>query len=75
MSAAPESVERAVNELIDEYRDRCLWFLRSDYYPETNQERLRALGYIERYGDVAAFRRAGALRKWLSRSSSEPSAA
>ena len=75
MSAAPESVEQAVNELIDEYRDRCLWFLRPDYYPETNQDRLRTLGYIERYGDVAAFRRAGALRKWLSPSSSEPSAA
>jgi hypothetical protein len=74
MSAAPESVERAVNDLVDEYRDRCLWFLRRDYYPKTNQERLRALGYVERYGDVAAFRRAGALRKWLSRSSSEPSA-
>lgn len=75
MSVAPESAERAVNELVDEYRDRCLWFLRRDYYPETNQERLRVLGYIERYGDVAAFRRAGALRKWLSRSFSEPSAA
>ena len=64
----------AVNALVDEYRMRCLWFLRPDWYPTTLEERLRALEYIERRGDIAAFRRARALREWLSRSSKEASA-
>jgi len=64
----------AVNRLVDEYRVRCLWFLRPDYYPSSVEERLRALSYIERHGDREAFRRAGVLRRWLSPHSSEPSA-
>jgi hypothetical protein len=65
----------AVNRLVDEYRHRCLWFLREDYYPTTDDQRLRVLGWIERYGDVAAYRRAAEVRRWLSRTSSAPSAA
>jgi hypothetical protein len=68
------SVAEAVDRLVDEYRVRCLWFLREDHYPKTREERLRVLGYIERYGDREAFRRAGELRQWLSRNSSAPSA-
>jgi hypothetical protein len=68
-----KTVADAVDRLVDEYRVRCLWFLREDYYPATLEERLRTLGYIERYGDVQAFRRAGELRQWLSRNSSAPS--
>jgi hypothetical protein len=64
----------AVNRLVDEYRVRCLWFLREDFYPSTLAERLRVLGYIERHGDLEAFRRAAELRQWLSRNSSAPSA-
>jgi hypothetical protein len=64
----------AVDALVDEYRARCLWFLRSDYYPKTPEDRIRILGYIERHGDVAAFRRAAALRRWLSRPSNARSA-
>ena len=64
---------RSVDALVDEYRTRCLWFLRPDYYPATTEQRLRVLGYIERYGDLAAYRRASALRQWLSRPSSEAS--
>ena len=65
----------AVNRLVDEYRVRCLWFLRPDYYPATAEERYRVLAYIQRHGDREAFRRANELRRWLSRSSSAPSAA
>ena len=65
----------AIDVLVDRYRDRCLWFLRSDYYPATDAERLRLLTYIEQYGDVAAYRQAGKLKRWLSQSSSAPSAA
>ena len=68
------TVETAVDRLVDEYRVRCLWFLRPDYYPSTVDQRLRVLGYIERYGDREGFRRAQALRRWLSPASSAPSA-
>lgn len=64
----------AVNALVDEYRTRCLWFLRPDWYPATLEDRLRALEYIERRGDNTAFQRARALREWLSRNSREASA-
>jgi hypothetical protein len=67
------AVADAVNRLVDEYRVRCLWFLRPDYYPSTLEERLRVLGHIERHGDRQAFRRATALKRWLSPGSSAPS--
>ncbi len=63
-----------VNALVDEYRTRCLWFLRVDWYPATLEDRLRALASIERHGDNAAFQRARALRAWLSRTFKEASA-
>jgi len=66
-------LERTMKGLVDEYRSRCLWFLRPDYYPATLEERLRVLGYIERHGDLSAFKRAATLRQWLSRSSNETS--
>jgi hypothetical protein len=65
----------AVNGLVDEYRHRCLWFLRNDYYPATDDERYRVLEYIERHGDCRAYLRAAEVRQWLSRTSSERSAA
>jgi len=70
-----DAVGDAVNRLADEYRVRCLWFLRPNYYPATTEERRQVLGYIQRYGDREAYRRADELRRWLSRSSSAPSAA
>lgn len=62
-----------VRALADEYRTRCLWFLREDYYPETPAEAARVLEYIERHGDQAAFRKAAPLRQWLSQNSNAPS--
>lgn len=56
--------------LADEYRARCLWFLRADYLPATPEEACRVLTYIERHGDLQAYRRAAPLRQWLSRHSS-----
>lgn len=67
-------IAAAVNALVDDYRTRCLWSLRPDYYPVTVRERLRVLDTIERYGDLAAYRRASALRQWLSQTFSEASA-
>lgn len=70
-----EPTRDAVDRLVDEYRVRCLWFLRDDYYPSTNAERLRVLDEIQRHGDREAFKLAGELRQWLSRPSSARSAA
>jgi hypothetical protein len=67
--------QEAIRELIDKYRDRCLWFLRSDYYPATPEEAEQVLQYIERYGDLEAFRRAARIRPRLSPRSSAKSAA
>ena len=51
--------------LIEDYRERCLWFLREDFYPATADEALKALDLIQRQGDVKAFRRAADLKRWL----------
>ena len=63
--------ERAIDGLVDEYRDQCLWFLRPDFYPRTLEERLRVLDTIQRYGDRNAFLRAAEARQWLLQRSSE----
>jgi hypothetical protein len=63
-----------VDLLVDEQRTSCLWFLRPDYYPTTDAERIRVLGHIERHGDRRAFRRAATLKRWLSQNSSVASA-
>ncbi len=55
-----------INALVDEYRDRCLWFLKAEFFPKTPEEALRTLALIERYGDRAAYQRAERLKKWLS---------
>ena len=75
MSRSSDPAIVAVDEIVDQYRDQCLWFLRQDYYPATKAERLRMLDYIERYGDLDAYRRAARLKRWLLQSSSAPSAA
>ena len=67
--------EDPVRRLVDEYRVQCLWFLREDHYPASATERERVLRWIELHGDVPAFRRVAEVRTWLSRRSSETSAA
>jgi len=54
-----------INQLIEEYRDRCLWFLRADYVPETTDEMLHVLDLIERYGDRSGYERVERIRIWL----------
>ncbi len=65
-----EEWEAAVEALADEYRLRCLWFLRPDYRASSDQDRLRLLRAIETHGDREAYRRAATLRRWLSPNSS-----
>ena len=58
-------VMTAVEELVEEYRDQCLWFLRQDFIPRDREEILHVLDLIERYGDRSGFERAQRLRQWL----------
>ncbi len=68
------SHEAELRRLVDQYRSRCLWFLREDYYPLTAADREWILDLIERHGDLEALRRVTELRTWLSRPSSGTSA-
>jgi len=74
MSTADQEREAALRALVDEYRDRCLWFLEKGYYPVTVAERLRVLDSLQRHGDLSAFQRAGELKRWVSAAISETSA-
>ena len=64
-----------MHALVDRYRTVCLWFLATDYYPQSRDEIARVLEYLQRYGDLEAFRAAGAIRQWLSATSSDTSVA
>jgi hypothetical protein len=64
----------AVAALVREYRARCFWFMSEDFSPETVQSAVRALSYLERYGDKNAFIKVVELKKWLSHNYSTISA-
>jgi hypothetical protein len=74
MCADTTTVIADVNRLVDDYRTQCLWYLRPDYYPATDEQRLRVLAAIERCGDRAAHARVGALRRCLSLTFNDTSA-
>ena len=65
MRTMKADIQIEVVKLVAEYRDRCLWFLRHDYMPSTPEEARRVLDLIERYGDLAGYRRAEELKAWL----------
>ena len=64
----------AIRRLIAENRDRCLWFLAPDFQPTNRDSAVRALQYIERYGDKVAYEQARELRLWLQQPSRSNSA-
>ena len=64
----------AVRDLVDRNRAQCLWFLRTDYYPQTPEAVDRVLRLIEQHGDLDALRQVAAVRQWLSPRSSATSA-
>ena len=70
-----EQIAPRLQQLVDTYRSRCLWFLAADYYPCTMEQALRTLSYIDRYGDRAGFVRARELRTWLLQNSKPASVA
>jgi hypothetical protein len=69
-----EALLKKVRRLVETCRDRCLWFLAPDHLPADREQALRALAYIERYGDRQAFVEARELRRCLSPNSSANSA-
>ena len=75
MSSEIAEFLQSLKGLVDEYRDQCLWFLRGDFYPETLEQGLRVLAYIQRYGDRAAYLKAAEARQWLLLKSNDASAA
>lgn len=62
-------VRDSVAKLVEEYRTRCLWFLRPDFMPTSEEEVMRTLNLIERYGDRAGYDRAEEIKSWLLRDS------
>ena len=73
MSAAQQTYDEALRALVDDYRTRCLWFLRQDYFPQTPAQQRRVLGSIRKHGDQAAHVRASHLGQWLSQRSNASS--
>jgi hypothetical protein len=72
--APREELVRAIDALVDECRVECLWYLRPDYHPGTDPERLQVLDAIQARASQDVFMRAGRLKEWLSRLSSAASA-
>jgi len=70
----PVHVQSELDRLVEDYRTRCLWFLRPDFRPRSSSEILSVLRHIEHHGDRAAFQRVAAIRRWLSRPSNGNSA-
>jgi len=70
-----EALEQEIDAFVEAHRSRCLWFVRHDYRPASDDERRWVLTQIQRRCDRAAFARAAMLKRWLSPSSSDASAA
>jgi len=68
-----DDIKEQLTVLMRRYRSRCLWFLAEDFMPETPEQAMRVLEYIERYGDREGFIQARRLKQWLSPSISEAS--
>ena len=60
-----DAVAAEIDKLVEQYRSMCFWFAPRDYLPQLDEQRLRALENIERYGDREGFKRARELRDWL----------
>lgn len=51
--------------VISDYKDTCLWSAAGYDHPTSRAQLDYLLGCIETYGDMAAFKRVGRIRKWL----------
>jgi len=60
------NVEQEIVNLVEEYRDSCLWFMRPEFIPKSKAEQQLVLDLILRHGDRIAYRRVMEIRKkWL----------
>ena len=59
-------LEAEIDAFIETHRERCLWFVRRDYHPCTEDERRWLLTEIQRRSDRATFASAGLLKRCLS---------
>jgi hypothetical protein len=64
-----------IDAFVDDHRDHCLWFVRTDFRPTTDEERRWVLTQIQRRSNQSAFARAATLKRWLSPRSNDASAA
>ncbi len=62
-------MDAEVRRLVEEYRDRCLWFMKPDFFPASPAEQSMVLDSIVRHGDRTAYQRVMEIRRWLSPSS------
>lgn len=69
-SVGASEVNATIDELVETHRARCLWYLRPDYFPQTDVERFAVLEAIQKCAGLDAFRRAGELKQCLLRTSS-----
>ncbi len=72
--ASREEAIRAIDALVEECRVEALWSFRADFRPRNDRERRQVLEAIQERSGRDVFRRAGVLRAWLSRHSSDESA-
>lgn len=61
----PDMVQDIISEINNSCRAQCLWHFAKDYYPETDEERIRILHYIESHGNLELFRQAKNYERWL----------
>lgn len=64
------TIEEIVNSqelrsAVSDYRSMCFWNFAEDFMPKDRRQVLLVLDNLERYGDLAAYRRAGVIRQWL----------
>ena len=55
----------ALRTAVEDYRSMCFWNLDEHFFPANRREVLLTLDYLERYGDMKAYRLAGTIRQWL----------
>lgn len=48
-----------INRFIDEQRQLCLWFMRPDYRPSTDGEKIMVLKKIQLRANLEAYKKAG----------------
>ena len=73
MTVKEKEIETELVSAVDDYRSMCFWNLPEDFKPVTRAQKILALDRLERYGDLAAYKRAGRIRQWLSPHSSPKS--